>query len=220
MEIGGGRNSKKNYYDEKGFVYTKTNSSGSAFYFCCKHKDSENCNARAICRGKNLDICVLSRGHSHDPNQSCLDKTKFLKKIEEICENWPFKKSLEIYNEAKKALRDKIDMTNIPEKERIDTFIHRKLKKDVPLLAKSIEEFEQLINDPQYSSSYIYDARNKLFYRGVWRGPTGANIVFLSDTVLEEVQKSSRKKKRVKLLMDGTFKVIIVTQNEKYLFTV
>lgn len=207
MEIGGGRSSKKNYYDEMGYVYTKTSSSANNFYFRCKNKEFENCKARAICRGENLDTCVLTQRHSHDPNKGSLDRSKFSKKIEEICVEFPFKKSQEIYNDAKKAMRGQVNMSHIPERERFDSFIHRKLKKRIPLLAKSIDEFEKLINDPQYSSSYMYDEQKKLFYHGVWRGSTGANIVFLSDTVLQEVRKLSREKKGIALLMDGTFKV-------------
>lgn len=119
----------------------------------------------------------------------------------------PFKKSQEVYDEAKIALRDQIDMNHIPERERFDTFMHRKQKKHVPLLAKTIDEFETLINDPKYSSHYKYDERNKMFYHGVWRGPTGANVVFISDSVLQEL----RKEKKIKLLMDGTFKVILLS---------
>lgn len=104
MEIGGGRNSKKMYYDEKGYMHSKTSSSANTFYFRCKNKELEKCNARAICRGKNLDFCVISRKHTHDPNLSSLEKSKFLKKIEEICTEFRFKKPQEIYNDAKKAL--------------------------------------------------------------------------------------------------------------------
>lgn len=164
-----------------------------------------------------MDNCVLTRSHNHDPKQSSLDRIKFSIKLEEIATKWPFKKSQEIYNDAKKELRGQIDMTHIPERERFDSFIHRKRKKKIPLLAKSIEEFEQLINDPRYNSSYIYDERKKLFYHGVWRGPTGANIVFLSDTVLEEIRKRCRNKERFTFLMDGTFKVLFVTENMKFI---
>lgn len=164
-----------------------------------------------------MDTCVLSRSHTHDPKQSSLDKMKFCKQMVLISTNSPFKKSQDIYNDAKKALRGQIDMSNIPERERFDVFIHRMHKKRIPLLAKSIEEFEKLINDPQYSSSYMYDEQKKLFYHGVWRGPTGANVVFLSDTVLQEVRKLPREKKSVRLLMDGTFRVISVTENMNFI---
>lgn len=130
----------------------------------------------------------------------------------------PFKKPQEIYNEAKRTLRGQIDMSNIPERQRFDTFIHRKLKKNIPLLPKSIEDFEKLINDPQYSPSYAYDEQKKLFYHGVWRGSTGSNVVFLSHTVLEEVRKLPKKKQGVQLLMDGTFKVILLKKARKLFF--
>lgn len=213
FEIGGGRVSTKSYFDEKGYFFSKARPSAPTFYFQCKNKKLESCPARGICRGGNLDFCVLSQSHNHEPKKSSLDKSKFLKKIEEIATNSPFKKSQEIYNEAKKALRDQIDMSNIPERERFDTFIHRKLKKYIPLLAKSIEEFEKLINDPQYSSHHVYDEQKKLFYHGVWRGSTGSNVVFLSDTVLQEVLKLPKKNESVKLLLDGTFKVIFIEEN-------
>ncbi|XP_037033816.1 uncharacterized protein LOC119072663 [Bradysia coprophila] len=204
IEIGGGRNSKKNFFDDKGFVYSKSNSSDTTYYFRCKNKKLENCKARVVCRGKNLDECVLMQQHSHDPKISSLDKVKFSKKLEEIqCES-PFKKGQEVYNEAKKALRGHVNMDHIPERERFDSFLHRKQKKHIPLLANTIEEFEALINDPKYSPHYMYDERRTLFYHGVWRNSTGANVVFISDTVLEAI----RKEKNIKLLMDGTFKAL------------
>lgn len=156
-----------------------------------------------VCRNDNYEECVLTRPHNHDPKISSLDRVKFSRKLEEILDDSPFKKGQEIYNEAKKALRGQINMDHIPERERFDSFLHRKHKKYIPLLAKTIEEFESLINDPKYSPHYMYDERQKLFYHGVWRGSTGANLVFISDSVLQEV----RKEKKITLLMDGTFKV-------------
>lgn len=156
-----------------------------------------------VCRGGNYDECVLTRPHIHKPKISSLEKVKFSRKLEEILCESPFKKGQEVYNEAKKALRGQIDMNHIPERERFDSILHGKQKKHIPLHAKTIEEFKSLINDPKYSPNYIFDERKKLFYHGVWRGSTGANIVFISDSVLQEV----RKEKKIKLLIDGTFKV-------------
>lgn len=81
--------------------------------------------------------------------------------------------------------------------------MHRRQKLHIPLLPKTIEEFEQLINDPKYKKQYMFDKTNKLFYHGVWRGPAGENIVFISEEVLNKI----RKKKSIQFLMDGTFKV-------------
>lgn len=120
---------------------------------------------------------VLSIPHSHAPLERDLDHLKFEKKIEEIVHRNPFLKALDVYIEATDALRNQINMNHIGELCKYEVFIHRRQKEHIPLLAKTIEEFEELINDPKYKQSYMFDKENKLFYHGNWRGPAGSNLV-------------------------------------------
>lgn len=120
---------------------------------------------------------VLSIAHSHAPLQKDVDHLKFEKKIEEIVHENPFLKGLEVYIKAIDELRNEINMNHIGELCKYEVFIHRCQKEHIPLLAKTVEEFDELINDPKYKQSYMYDKQNKLFYHGIWRGPAGANVV-------------------------------------------
>lgn len=56
----------------------------------------------------------------------------------------------------------------------------------------------------KYGKKFSHDEQGKLFFRGVWRGTTGDNVAFVSESVLQEV----RKQRHLELLMDGTFKVL------------
>lgn len=84
-------------------------------YFRCKNSQGEGCKASVICKGGNLTDCVLSIAHSHNPMAKNLTNVKFLKVIEKILSKNPFKKALEVYNEAKDELRGVVDMSHIGE---------------------------------------------------------------------------------------------------------
>lgn len=74
----------------------------------------------------------------------------------------------------------------------------------MPKLPKSVEEFEELIEN--YKEQYFYDERDLPFYRKVWKAKAGeANVVFVSESVLNNLKKT---KVNIRMLMDGTFKVL------------
>lgn len=93
-------------------------------------------------------------------------------------------------------------------------FIHRKKKEFVPLLPKTLEELEERINHVQYKDYYMFDKKGKPFFKGIWRGPTGACVVFMSYKVLEKL----RKRKSITFLMDGTFKVKFHYVTQRHIF--
>lgn len=96
--------------------------------------------------------------------------------IELIIYESPFKQLMDVYNDAKDALDGQINRIHIGEFSEISLLMHRKKKEFIPMLPKTIEEFENLINNPKYKQEYMFN-KDKLFFHGVWRGPTGGNVV-------------------------------------------
>lgn len=201
-EISNDRSSHKNFADSDGFIYGINSQTSNTLYFKCKNSKYFTCPGRVTVRNKNLEDCFLSVQHNHDPDESIKDLVIFQKKMEQIIKDNPFMKCQECYNKAKRELRGQINMNHIPIRPRLQTFFHRISKNQIPLLPSSIAEFEELIK--QYSDEFSKDERGNIFFRGIWSGTTGQNIVFLSETVLNEVNNL----KRVTLLLDGTFKVL------------
>lgn len=74
------RNSN-NYYDEKGYLYTKNNTRMSQnSYFRCKHFVREKCKARIVSRNNNLSDCVLRCEHNHLPTKKDLTRKNLIKR--------------------------------------------------------------------------------------------------------------------------------------------
>lgn len=71
-------------------------------------------------------------------------------------------------------------------------------------MPKIIAELEKLIIDSKYDKRYSRDERGQILYRGVWKGTTGNNVAFVSESTLQELKNL----KELVLLMDGTFKVL------------
>lgn len=84
-------------------------------YYRCKNKHALNCRASVICHGNNLENAFLSIPHSHVAEVSNIHTVKFSKKIEQIISENPFKKSQDIYTDAKLALLTEINMDYIGE---------------------------------------------------------------------------------------------------------
>lgn len=190
-------------------MYTKKNVRVDTIYLRCKHKNSENCHASVICRENFFEKAILSIPHLHDAHEGDFDKVKFSMKLEQLCIESPFNTPLELYTKAKEALAGQINMRYISELKNYFVFIHRKQDLNVPLKATTIEHFEELINNPKYQKSYMFDTRQKLFYRGVWRNSAGSNVVFISSSVLEKINTL----KSVLLLMDLRYEYSLATAN-------
>lgn len=195
----------ENYYDERGFLYSKNNSKQiKNSYFRCKNSKRYGCRARAKACENNLEKATLTRQHNHLPRDGKVDKEKFDKQLIKACEDSPFSLPRELYVKTRKLMKSKIDPSNIPLKGKYDTLIQRKRRKYIPKLPQTVQEFEQLIEN--YKEQYFFDERNLPFYRKVWRTKAGeSSIVFVSESVLEKLKEM---KKDIQMLMDGTFKVL------------
>lgn len=163
-----------------------------------------DCKARVIVKNNDFEKARLVKDHSHEPDKIELDRAKFSKTLDKICQENPHLKPLLCYTKAKEQLKGQIDRKNIDMSSFYNTFMHRKQKLHVPLLPKTIIDFKKLIEQPQNSKRFAYDDCGNVFYRGVWRGATGDNIAFVSERTLGEVKKMEK----VTLLMDGTFKAL------------
>lgn len=179
-EIPSSGQSSINYYDDQGFVYTKKRSYNFTIYLRCKHSEANSCKARATVKNNDFKNVLLREGHNHRCDKKQLDKVIFAKTLERIVDENPFVAPLKCYLKAKEQLKGRIKMSNIPMSTYYSSFIHRIKKWREPLLPKSIEEFEKLIEDAKNSKVYAHDEKKKLFYRGVWKGTTGNNIAFIS----------------------------------------
>lgn len=204
-EICGEPNSIKSYCDQDGYVYSINSRRSQTVYLSCKNKQLYGgCRGRVIVKDGNFEMAIFSHRHNHKAETKMLDHIKFQKKLEDICRENPFLKPLKVYSRAKRQLKNVINLKHISILRKYSTFIYRKQREDKPSLPNNITEFEELINNAQYTTKYCYDEHDKLLYRGVWRGRTGSNIVFISDSVLKEVKRH----RKVKFLTDGTFKVL------------
>lgn len=163
-----------------------------------------NCKASVIVRGNNFAEAILKKNHNHSSVKKNLDRVKFNKKLEQICRDSPFLTPRACYQRAKIQLKNEIDRKNIQSLKSFESLIYRNQKQDIPPLPKTIAQLEQLILDLKYGKKYSHDERGNVLFRGVWRGTTGDNVAFVSESTLQEV----RKLRQLVLLMDGTFKVL------------
>lgn len=195
----------KNFYDERGFLYSKNNSKQiKNSYFRCKNSDRYDCPARAKAPDNNFENAILTRPHNHLPHNGKVDKEKFDKTLKKVCDDNPYLYPRELYVKTRKQMKSQINPLNIPLKGKYNSFIQRKKRKIIPKIPKSIDEFEEFIEN--YKEQYFYDERNLPFYRKVWRTKSGeSNIVFISESVLAKLKDL---KENIQLLMDGTFKVL------------
>lgn len=195
----------ENYYDEHGFLYSRNNSKQvKNSYFRCKNSVRYGCGARVKASENNLEKCVLTQRHNHRPRSDKVDKEKFDKQLKKACDENPYLYPREIYTKVRKSMKNTINPMNIPLKGKYDTLIHRRKRKFIPKLPKTVEEFEDLIKD--YEEQYFYDERNLPFYREVWNTKAGeSNVVFVSESTLNKLKEM---KTNVHMLMDGTFKVL------------
>lgn len=161
-EIFCNKKSTKNYCDENGFTYTKKTLRVNALYLRCKHSQS-GCKASVICKGNNLQKAILSIPHSHVALEKDKDDLKFRKMLEHLILENPFKQLMDIYNDAKEALFGQINLLHIGEIGDYNVFMWRKLKENLPLLPNTIQEFEDLINDPGTGSNTCLAKTNYSF---------------------------------------------------------
>lgn len=207
LEIECSANATKNFRDASGYLYTECDNGGTNSYFRCKNNKLYNCRGRAIAKNGNLDNVILSVEHSHLPERKILDSTQFRKSLHMACEQnvSAIATSKDFYQQTKVKLKEKVDEMNIGESRRFSTFLHRCQKKHIPTFPKTISQFESSIEDNQYKDTYQFAERNHLrFYRGVWSDGLSSNIVFISQVVLDFINKQGK----IILLMDGTFKVL------------
>lgn len=134
---------------------------------------------------------MLSISHSHGPIEKETDDLKFKKMLEHIIFENPFKQLMEVYNDAKNALEGQINRLHIGEFSEYSVYMNRKRKENIPLLPKTIQQFEDLINDPKYKQQYMFN-RNKLFFHGVWRGPAGGNVVSMEHLATDYLLNSRK----------------------------
>lgn len=170
----------------------------------CKNHTMHRCKASVLVRGKNFAEAIVKNNHNHPSVKKDLDRVKFNKKLEQICREQPFVTPRNCYQQAKISLRKDINMKHIPSLQSFQPLIYRLQKVDIPPLPKTVDELEKLILDLKYGKKFSHDVYGDILFRGVWRGSTGDNVAFVSETTLQQV----RKLKHLELLMDGTFKVL------------
>lgn len=199
-----------NYFDEHGYVYSRNNSKKlKNLYFRCKNSVLLNCPARAILKNRNPGDSegYLTKKHSHLPNDCLLQKSKFDKILDDVYQSNKFKSSQDIYLEARKKITT-ADQLNTPGSTSYSSFLHRRRRKNIPKIPRTIDEFENLINDDQFKQQYSFDQRNLAFYRGIWKDKNGHSmVVFLSETGLQKLKEMSDDGD-IEILMDGTFKIL------------
>lgn len=195
----------ENYYDEKGFLYSRNNiKQVKNSYFRCKNSSRLGCLPRVKACGNNLEKSILTRQHNHLPLPGKVDKEKFDKQLNKACQESPYSYPRELYTKTRKRMKAEVNPLSIPLKGRYDTLIQRRKRKFIPKLPKSVKEFEDLIQN--YKEQYFYDERNLPFYREVWKTKSGeSNVVFISESVLSKLKEL---KVNIHMLMDGTFKVL------------
>lgn len=206
----------KNYYDDKGYIYSKNSASKDALYLRCKNYIGKDCACRAIVRNNNFENVRIIVDHNHRPDKKAVDRLLFSKTLEKICMENPYMKPILCYVKAKNELKNQVNRKYIHESYKYSVFIHRAQRRIVPLKPKSIEEFEKLIGVAKNSNLYAYDDVDKPFYRGIWEGTSGRNVAFVSERTLNEVKDL----KEVTLLMDGTFKAVPRHMNFRQLYII
>lgn len=138
------------------------------------------------------------------PDTKNVDNEKFNKTMDELLKQTPLESPLKVYLNTKRKLVNEIDTTNIPPPKSKESFVQRRKRKIIPKLPRTILEFQKAMQDVNFEQQYSFDDRKKNFYRGVWSINGNDNIVYISQTVLEELNQMGN----VVLMMDGTFKVL------------
>ncbi len=161
--------------------------------------------ARASAKDRNLNKAMLNYGHNHEADTSLLDKLKFDVELEKNFENDPFLPKRDIYHYAKDKVAGISDVLNIPMLHQKNSTLHRRKKRHIPILPKTVADFEKLISDKTYSSTFAADHRKLPFYRGVWtKHRSEDSIVYISESVLQ----TFNTEKDGTMRGDGTFKVL------------
>lgn len=171
-------------------------------YLVCKNSTAANCPVRAILKPNHE--AEVSNVHNHSPDKRAVDINIFKQILSRICKNDPTLPPLKCYIQAKNESKGKVTRRHIPLISYFLSMIYRNQKQSIPLIPKTIAQFEQLINDPSNFKRYAYDDVGSILYRGVWAGDTGKNIAFVSERTLQKVAK----KEDVTLLMDGTYRSV------------
>lgn len=194
-----------NYHDQNNYLYTRTSARGalSNLYFRCKNYVRHGCPARAVAKDQILENAVLRTPHNHTSDIKNVHNEKFNKVMDKVFQENEMEKPLKVYLNTKKALINEIDTTNIPRPKSKEGFIYRRKMKKMPKLPKTIKEFMDIMEKAQYKH-FSLDERKSVFYHGVWEDNGNANIVYISQTALETLNRLDN----VTLLMDGTFKVL------------
>lgn len=180
-----------NYFDQYGYVYSLNNNNAAVknLYLRCKNSAGvHQCKARANAKSNDLGLGKLTSLHTHLPKKRVLGKTKFDKELDEACKKNHTLNRRDIYFAAREDVPVQ-EVEFIPLRTNYGSFIHRRKAKFTPKHPKTIEEFEQLIDDPQFKQKYCFDSRNNIFYRGVWTDENGHKmVVFISETAVKVLQ--------------------------------
>lgn len=180
--------------DADNYICTKYDESSSRnTYFRCKNNKRYKCSGRAIAINGNLDNVILSVKHNHTSEKKLLDETQFRKTLDKVCEEnlSSIATGKDLYLQAKLKLKDKVDEMNIGESRKFGGFLHNRQKRQIPVFPRTIPEFETSIEHEQYKNIYQFAERNNLrFYRGIWNDGFNSNIVFISQMVLDLVNKT------------------------------
>lgn len=193
-----------NYFDDHGYVYSRNNNKNlKNLYLRCRNSKLFRCPARAILANKNTGDGSMTKKHNHLPDKELLQKAKFDKILDGVYQSNPFKKSREMYLEARRKI-SAADHLHTPPRKSYGSFLNRRRRKKIPKIPHSIEEFEEFINDERFQE-YRVDHRNFEFYRGIWKDRLGRSMVaFLSESAIRQIGAMSD----IEMLMDGTFKVL------------
>lgn len=195
----------KNFYDEEGHTYSRSNPTAKHAYFRCHHSKLFHCLARVSARDRNYDKAMLNNDHNHKADLTLFDKLKFDVELEQKFNENPFFPKRDIYHNAKTKVKGISDNLNIPRLTQKNSTLHRRKKRHIPVLPKTIADFEKLISQETYNSTFTKDNRNLPFYRGVWtKHQSEENIVYISESVLQTFNTLENGTMRG----DGTFKVL------------
>lgn len=177
FQIGDSRNKTLNYFDVNGYVYSKKRTTEFTIYLRCKNSAMHKCKASVILRAGNFSEAIVKRCHNHESVRKHLDRSKFTKKLEQICREQPFLTPRACYQRTKLKLNKEIERKHIPSLKSFESYIFRCQKADIPPLPKTVEELEKMILELKYGRKYSHDERGQIFFRGVWRGNTGREKV-------------------------------------------
>lgn len=99
-----------NFYDGEEFLYTISNNlTTNAMYFRCKNSSIFNCNARAKCKGQNLNEATLTRKHKHSARVEAVVNAKFLSKLHKNIRKDPFELGRKLYLRTMNEMKEVVD---------------------------------------------------------------------------------------------------------------